>query len=255
MLRSAMDFDVFLDGISKSRTFRRLLKETLPGLPTWVLRVNTCDFSQLAVIADSLGPLKGGEEIIDFGCGFGGCGLWIAERLGLRLIGVDISPKAIGYASTLARTRGLGDRARFVVADACATGLPDGVAAAGLCLDAIMFFNVDQFAAECRRVLRPGGVIAVRAAEWVGPVKPPVESWSGDFAAIFHNRGFSILEHRQRTRLLACETAYHRRVLKEAKTLELEMGAQSSNELLVQSAFELMRGPRLVKDVTFVARL
>lgn len=60
--------------------------------------------------------------------GLGAPGLWLAQSQGASLIGVDFSAVAVQQASDRAALFGLADRARFVVGDLAATGLPDASA-------------------------------------------------------------------------------------------------------------------------------
>ncbi len=66
----------------------------------------------LADVAVNLAP----GRALDLGCGEGADVIWLAGQ-GWDATGVDISPTAIGRATVAAGAAGLGDRARFVVAD------------------------------------------------------------------------------------------------------------------------------------------
>ncbi|MCA2338589.1 SAM-dependent methyltransferase, partial [Mycobacterium avium] len=61
---------------------------------------------------------------LDLACGQGTSAVWLALR-GLRVLGLDVSPVAIGQARDLARRAGVGERCRFDVAD-LDRGLPVG---------------------------------------------------------------------------------------------------------------------------------
>ena len=58
--------------------------------------------------------LRGGERILDLACGFGRHSLMLAER-GFEMVGVDITPEYVEYASGQAQGRGL--NARFICRD------------------------------------------------------------------------------------------------------------------------------------------
>lgn len=77
----------------------------------------------------------------------------------MRVTGVNLSERQIGIARERAATRGLSDRARFVVADGMRMPLADGT------FDRIYVFEAGGhmpdkrgFARECARLLRPGGL-------------------------------------------------------------------------------------------------
>lgn len=110
--------------------------------------------------------LQPGSRLVDLACGRGGPGLWLARATGSDLVGVDWSAVAVEEATGRAPGFVPEGRARFVVGDLAATGLPDAEADAVVCLDAI-FFAPDRVAAlrEVRRVLRPGGRLLFTASE------------------------------------------------------------------------------------------
>jgi SAM-dependent methyltransferase len=92
---------------------------------------------------------------LDVGCGTGGMLAALAGEG--RWVGVDASPLALG----LSRRRGLG---RLAAGSATALPFRDGVFDACLCLDVLYHRGVGaeaQALAECRRVLRPGGLLVV----------------------------------------------------------------------------------------------
>jgi ubiquinone/menaquinone biosynthesis C-methylase UbiE len=99
-----------------------------------------------------------GMHLVDLACGRGGPGLWVARATGATLTGVDWSAQGIASAQRRAGDFVPDGRARFLVGELTATGLPDGSADAVMCSDAI-FFATDRVAAfaEVARILRPGG--------------------------------------------------------------------------------------------------
>jgi RimJ/RimL family protein N-acetyltransferase/SAM-dependent methyltransferase len=103
--------------------------------------------------------LGAGCVLLDVACGSGGPAVWAAVETGCEVVGVDRHATAIALARSLAEARGLGDRARFVEADA-SLRLPFADASFDVitCIDSIHHFP-DRAAvlAEWRRVLRPGG--------------------------------------------------------------------------------------------------
>jgi ubiquinone/menaquinone biosynthesis C-methylase UbiE len=120
-----------------------------------------------------------GQAFVDLACGRGGPGLWLSRATGADLIGVDWSPVAIKDATERTTAFVPSVRARFLVGDLAASGLPDECADAAVCLDAI-FFAEDRVAAlrEVRRLLRPAGRYAFTGPETDAPTRPGhVEDW------------------------------------------------------------------------------
>jgi predicted TPR repeat methyltransferase len=55
---------------------------------------SSCTWSVLGEMVGRL-RLAPGEVLVDLGCGRGGTGLWLARALNARLIGLDVSPRAV----------------------------------------------------------------------------------------------------------------------------------------------------------------
>jgi SAM-dependent methyltransferase len=80
-----------------------------------------------------------GGLLADLGCGRGGLGLWIAGRLGARLVGVDISDTAVRAGRQRASALGLEAMAKFLVGTFDATGLAARSLDGAVCFDALLF--------------------------------------------------------------------------------------------------------------------
>lgn len=125
------------------------------GLPPEVEPFSFISATQLDHATQAL-ALSSGETLVDLGCGRGGPGLWLAQRTGATLVGVDFSAVAVAHASQRAALFGMADHARFVVGDLTATGLPDTSADAAVSIDALHLATEPTAAAEeAFRILRP----------------------------------------------------------------------------------------------------
>ena len=118
--------------------------------------------------ADFLLPhLTPATHLLDVGCGDGELTLDLAGRVG-RVTGVDLDAEDIEAA----RAAGAGAaNVEFRVGDLYALDLPDG------CVDVVLAHSVleqldrpMEALVELRRVLRPGGVVAVACVEYGGLV-------------------------------------------------------------------------------------
>lgn len=111
-------------------------------------------------------------EALDLATGPGVVALKLAE-LGANVIGVDIAATQIRMAEQLATERGLEGRARFLVARAEETGLPDNtfdLIAAGQCWH---WLAPERMAPEIQRLLRPGGLLLIGFFDYV-PVEDEI---------------------------------------------------------------------------------
>jgi SAM-dependent methyltransferase len=163
-------------------------------------------------------PLCEGKEVLDAGCGVGYGTAFLAMRA-RRVLGVDVDPEAIAYASG----RYAAPNVEFRVGDVAALELEDAS------VDVVCSFETiehlpdrDAFLAEVTRVLRPGGTFVVstpRAARTVERPENPfhaVELSAADFEALLR-RHFGDVELYGQRRL---QTRRHR-LLQRADVLGL----------------------------------
>ncbi|MFJ5231396.1 methyltransferase domain-containing protein [Kitasatospora sp. NPDC088391] len=109
--------------------------------------------------------LPAGAHVLDVGCGIGGPALHLAGPHGCTVEGVTLSARQAARATEKARAAGLADRARFHRLDALRTGYPDASFGAVWALESLMHIaDRAAFFAEARRLLAPGGTLAV--ATW-----------------------------------------------------------------------------------------
>jgi SAM-dependent methyltransferase len=114
--------------------------------------------AEQAEIADLL-RLTHESRVLDVACGAGGPSLALVERVGCRLVGLDLEAEGVAHANALAAKRGFAERATFTVVD-CSTTLPfeEDTFDAILCVDAVCHLP-DRFAtvSDWGRALRRGG--------------------------------------------------------------------------------------------------
>jgi len=99
----------------------------------------------------TLAPRDG--AVLDCGCGNGQASAALAERFA-RVLAIDPSSVQIANAVPHARVS-------YKVAPAEASGLPDRSVGLVTAAQAVHWFDHARFAAECRRVLQPGGAVVV----------------------------------------------------------------------------------------------
>ena len=125
-----------------------------------------------------------GKDVIEIGCG-SGYGGWLISALGPRsYVGLDVMPEQIAIAAR----RDL-PNARFLIADATrVTALDDA------CADVVVIFGIlhhveawPQAVAECRRLLRSGGVLLVEE-----PDAAVLRGWDRVFRWDHPRQGFSL---------------------------------------------------------------
>jgi len=121
-----------------------------------------------AEMADHLLPhLRPGMRLLDCGCGPGSITLGLAAAVAPgEVVGLDIAPVQIERAAALAAEQGA-KNVRFETGDVYALPFPDASFAA-VNANALLQHLSDPVRAlqEFRRVLRPGGIAAIRDPDW-----------------------------------------------------------------------------------------
>lgn len=101
-------------------------------------------------------------HVVDLGCGVAGSACYLAARLPVRVTGITISPVQARLAETRIRAAGLSDRVVCLEGDY--NDQPPSVGMADLAYAIESFVHgpsPDRFFAECRQLLRPGGVLVI----------------------------------------------------------------------------------------------
>ena len=170
--------------------------------------IDPFSFITLAGLEDIVSwlDMSPGSLLVDLACGRGGPGLWLARQIGAALVGVDFSTVGIDHAQQRAQHFAGELDARYLVADASSTGLPDDAADGLVCVDAIqlMTHRVDVMR-EVRRVLKPGARAAFTT--WEEPDR------LANLAGLFEEVGLDVVVIEERPEWLERE----RRIFKRAQ--------------------------------------
>jgi SAM-dependent methyltransferase len=101
-------------------------------------------------------------HVVDLGCGVGASLCYLAERLPIRGTGITLSALQARLGTERASDRGVSDRVTCIEGDY--GDLPPSVAPADLAYAIESFVHSpapDRFFAECRRLVRPGGLLVI----------------------------------------------------------------------------------------------
>lgn len=135
------------------------------GQTSWVsTEESNCIPTLLKLNRDSL--------VLDLGCGSGAYALYVAHRVGCRVIGLDVNPRAIASATQLAGGAARDGLARFEQCDASQSlPLADGEVDAVFANDSLCHIpERARLLRELLRVLRPGGRLLFSDALVIGGV-------------------------------------------------------------------------------------
>ena len=107
--------------------------------------------------------LKPGQRVLDIGSGWGGLGLYLAERTGVDVTGVTLSEEQHQVSNRRASERGLADRVRFLLKDYRSLEGPfDRIVSVGM-FEHVGVGHFREFFAKCRSLLSPDGVMVLHS--------------------------------------------------------------------------------------------
>ena len=113
------------------------------------------------VLAGQL-DLKSGDHVLDAGCGIGGSSIWLAEKFGVRVTGITISPTQIDQANKNAKKRGVDHLVDFKLEDYTQTSFEDETFDHVWGLESICYaLKKSDFIKEAYRILKKGGCFAI----------------------------------------------------------------------------------------------
>ena len=118
--------------------------------------------------------MEKGKSVLVVGCGIGATSCYLAERYGVKVIGVDISEGMVTRAKERARRKGLEGKVEFRTADAQKLPFKDTLFDVVVSESVIAFVN-DKLKAikEYLRVTKPGGFVGLNECLWLKT--PPAE--------------------------------------------------------------------------------
>jgi cyclopropane-fatty-acyl-phospholipid synthase len=112
--------------------------------------------TKLELVCQKL-ALKRGQHILDVGCGWGSFAIHAAQRHGVRVTGITLSPPQVETAKRRAEEAGVADRTDFRVVDYRELAESfDAVSSIGM-VEHVGDTQIDPYAATLASVLEPGG--------------------------------------------------------------------------------------------------
>jgi SAM-dependent methyltransferase len=125
-------------------------------------------------------------RILDIGCGPGAPTIELARLSGGEVIGIDIYQQYLDQLQSRIDGAGLGDRVRAVKMSMFDIGFLDAAFDVVWAEGAIYIIGFDRGLAEWRRLVRPGGFMAVHEMCWLRPDPPReiAEFWRAEYPAI-----------------------------------------------------------------------
>jgi SAM-dependent methyltransferase len=133
-----------------------------------------------------VGNLTDESHIADIGCGTGGQTMVLAQNAPGRITGVDLFPDFINIFNGNAEQLGLSDRVKGVIGDMASLPFDDESLDLIWSEGAIYNIGFERGLTEWRRLLKPGGYIAVSEASWFTPERPAEieEFWNSEYPFI-----------------------------------------------------------------------
>jgi SAM-dependent methyltransferase len=191
--------------------------------------------------------LRGGDRVVDLGCGAGGPSAWIAHETDAVLVGVDLSRVGARLAAGRAEAHGLAD-AGFAVGSADALPFTDACAVAVMSVDSLQYVPAKRATfAEVARILRPGGRFVFTAFEVdtarVREVQVLGVDPVADYSLLLQEVGLTVDAYAEtpgwKDRLVAAYSA----VIAAEPVLRAQMGNAAMDALLLEMSLTLQIEP------------
>jgi arsenite methyltransferase len=152
---------------------------------------NIFDFQAAVGVTKHLGSLHATNELIrkcgitresyvlDVGCGVGQTAVYLAQRIGCRVMGVDVLPQMVTQTRQRVEKEGLQHLVEARIADVQALPFEDNTFDDVL-TESVMAFpaNKEKAMAELVRVCKPGGQVGLNETTWLKiPVPEEMAAW------------------------------------------------------------------------------
>ena len=134
-----------------------------------------------------LAQIDGSQRVLDVGCGIGGPSRYLASKFGCQVTGLDLTPEFVALAGMLAQRTRLADKVTYRQGNALDLPFPDASFDVVWSQNAAMnIADRDRLYGEMRRVLRPGGRLALQDVA-AGPGGEPYypTPWASDKSISF----------------------------------------------------------------------
>ncbi len=113
--------------------------------------------------------------VLDIGSGVGGPAIYIAEKTGCRMMGIDTSDVGIETARKFASDTGLRSRVNFHLGDAMEMPFPDSSFDVAISINVMnVFKDKEELFRQVMRVLKPGGLFAFLSGTFDMPNDPEI---------------------------------------------------------------------------------
>ena len=240
-------YDLFYASWGQSPTLRRIWRDhvTGPDYPEEFARISFLPLATLRSVAEGL-HLAPGELLVDLACGAGGPGFWVAKAAGARLVGRDLSSVAVDRAAEHVAALGMDGRAEFRQGSFEETWIESGSADALMTIDALQYASDKTKAlTEMRRILRPGGRLAIVAVELDADRVSGLPVWAdpvSDYRPLLEQVGFEIHCYEQIAHWQEQVSAGFEAVLAEREALEAELGP-AATPLMMEASLTLELRP------------
>jgi len=125
--------------------------------------------------------LAPGQRVLDIGCGWGGMALYLHRVAGVDVLGVTLSEHQLKIARQRAEAAGVSDHVKFELKDYRLLDEPfDRIVSVGM-FEHVGAKHYDEFFAQCRRLMKPDGVMLLHTIGKLGEVSkgpdPFTDKW------------------------------------------------------------------------------
>ena len=174
--------------------------------------------------------------------------MWVAQRTGAHLVGIDLSAVGIAHATQRAVDLGLAEIATFATGTFAETGLDANSCHGVMSVDALQYAPDKRAVfAEAARILGPGGCLVFTAFE-LDPTRthglPVVDADPvDDYRPLLEEAGFGVGAYEETPSWHEHLVATYEAVLAQQEELGEEMGEEAIGPLLMEVTLTLQHQP------------
>jgi ubiquinone/menaquinone biosynthesis C-methylase UbiE len=151
-------------GVAETRWSPKL-ESTISDNPMWTnMKYYAVERRSRQMVLDWFKANTKGKRVLDYCCGNGDDGVYIAKNGAKEVVGLDISETSIKNCERLAAREGVSNIASYRVGDAEGTGFPDNSFDVITEYGALHHLDLDKAFSEITRILKPDGKVICNEA-------------------------------------------------------------------------------------------
>lgn len=146
------------DSHVKDTRWTPAMEDTIENNPMWVnMKYYSIERKSRTMVLEWFRSNCQSKQVLDYCCGNGEDGVYIASHGAKKVVGIDISGVSLKNCENLAKSNGVEDKTTYLIGDAEATAFEDSSFDIITEYGALHHLDNDKAFKELARILKPGG--------------------------------------------------------------------------------------------------